>query len=105
MEEEFRRFLLDFYADFLVRQTLAILYRDHGVQTRFTDETLTQYRSEQEQKRLEKELQTHAERLARELVHDLESRGFNSPEDLEARKSELKIVVDKYHKRLIQRLR
>lgn len=105
MDAELRRFLLDAYSATLYKQALAILYRDHGVQMRFTDETTQHYRSDKELKDLEQRQLVQSQKLARELVDELDSAGFHTEEDFVKRKGQLKLIVDEYIKRLIQRLR
>jgi len=104
VDQEFRRFILETYAGVLFAQGLKLLYRDHGVQMRFKDETRGEYRSDEELKQLEQKLLMSARKMAEELVSELESRGFHTPEDFEKNRKYLKVIVDGYHKRLMQKL-
>jgi hypothetical protein len=104
VEPELRRFISDTYTGVLYRQGLALLYRDHGVQMRFKDESRGQYRTDEEIKQLEQELLAQSRKLSEELVDELESRGFHTPGDFEENKSELKAIVEGYVKRLMQKL-
>jgi len=105
LDSEFRRFLIDSYAGVLTKQGLELLYRDHGAEVRFTDRSRANYRTDKERELIESQVAAKAHRLARELVDELESHGFSTPEDFVARKPLLKAIVDGYHKRLVDKLK
>jgi hypothetical protein len=105
LDPEFKRFLIDSYAGVLCKQGLELLYRDHGAEVRFTDQSRAQYRTDKELEIIESEVAAMAQRLSRELVDELQSHGFSTPEDFVTKKTLLKAMVNGYHKRLIDKLK
>jgi hypothetical protein len=106
MDQGLKRYLVDVYAGVYSKRALALLYRDHGREMRFTDETLTKYRSDEELKRLEDRIKGETETLAKELVDELESHGFDTLSDFEQtdKQSQLKAILDGYDKRVVMTL-
>jgi biotin-(acetyl-CoA carboxylase) ligase len=99
VEPEFHDFLKAVFKKHMIQKGRALLHGGLGINLSLDKQLEI---TDAEFDRMEAQLELESDKLAEEMIDELDAKGFKSPDDLIARADEVKRVTDAYAKRMVK---